>query len=416
MCLLGYSQSQSPTFDLRMRFDSANSTHLYTTVQMKANVSSFELGSFVVFFDYNAAALGAPEVEQSFAYAGYDAGSDLCLSGNCVYSYTYKLLNAGNRTGLASNLLSIHNGAILPMSFTDVVQIRFPIVDPNADVNIQWRGTTRAGILEAPTVVKYDDDMGNVYESLLFGLNGPAIPLPGTLCGHDPFESNEDASNAKLLPLSGINKNARLCPSGDEDWYYFVVGTKNNISLKLSALPANYHLEVYDANEALVTGSYNNETDNELVWLNALPMGANYYVRVYGYQGASSEEGYKLKLQARNTPFTNPSLVKDTDKTLAGEDTESLEESLVEEQSIHHISIYPNPANDWVNMDFFAAFEGEAKFRLIDVLGHPLTDWQENIRTGANQVRFDVTDYSAGIYYIEVRFGEAIFVNRVVKY
>jgi len=129
------------------------------------------------------------------------------------------------------------------------------------------------------------------------------ITLTPPSCGADRFEPNDSQADAVQIPARGLMKTAKLCPTGDEDWYYInVPANRNNLRVYMSSLPASYVLEVYDSNGSLIGQSNQPALEEEEVILNALPTGV-YYIRVHGMGAAWSEEGYSLGAYLQVTPW-----------------------------------------------------------------------------------------------------------------
>jgi hypothetical protein len=109
----------------------------------------------------------------------------------------------------------------------------------------------------------------------------------------------DDAPNCRALadPLAdGDHLRRTIAPAGDEDWYRFDANGSATYRVQLIALPADYDLELYDADGRLVDAPYRRSKASEQV-RSRLPAG-RYYVHVVGFGGAYDfEHEYQLKLQ-----------------------------------------------------------------------------------------------------------------------
>ena len=63
--------------------------------------------------------------------------------------------------------------------------------------------------------------------------------------------------------------------------------------------------------------------------------------------------------------------------------------------------IYPNPATNYVNLDFNLTSQvKEAKVRVINLLGSVVKE--ANIESGTNQLRLDISDLDNGVYFYSI--------------
>jgi hypothetical protein len=76
------------------------------------------------------------------------------------------------------------------------------------------------------------------------------------------------------------------------------------------------------------------------------------------------------------------------------------------------ISVYPNPANDKINITVTSATEFKsATFYLIDNNGKTLAQEEVNAATFS----FDISKYNPGTYFIRLIMGKEQLIYRVVK-
>lgn len=67
------------------------------------------------------------------------------------------------------------------------------------------------------------------------------------------------------------------------------------------------------------------------------------------------------------------------------------------------LKCFPNPANDYVNIEINSKFNGLAKITVFDVTGRKLYDKSIDLKYGINNKRLDISNFDMGIYYINVR-------------
>jgi len=86
----------------------------------------------------------------------------------------------------------------------------------------------------------------------------------------------------------------KITPSGDNDFYKFIITTGGTITLTLSTLPANYDVRLYNSAQTQVAISQNNGTTSETI--NYTAAAGTYYVKVYGSGNANNASScYDLK-------------------------------------------------------------------------------------------------------------------------
>jgi len=78
---------------------------------------------------------------------------------------------------------------------------------------------------------------------------------------------------------------------------------------------------------------------------------------------------------------------------------------------------FPNPASELVTIRFKAPVAGNAKVTLYDVTGQQLDMLLDtDVQTGYRIINLDVTDYSAGIYFVKLQAGEHTeFIKLLIK-
>ncbi len=121
----------------------------------------------------------------------------------------------------------------------------------------------------------------------------------GGVCPTDAFEANETLAAGKSIGVN-VNNAAYICPATDVDWYNFVTNaTNNDVKVTLTNLPFDYELELYNATGTLLFSSTNAATTAETIIYNNAPA-ATYYVKVYGYNGATSNTtAYTLRVSTQ---------------------------------------------------------------------------------------------------------------------
>jgi len=222
------------------------------------------------------------------------------------------------------------------------------------------------------------------------------------ICGKDAFESNESASTAPDLPRTGINRNAAICPAGDQDYFAIsVTSAKPHIRIRLSNLPADYQLLLLDANETLVAYSTTPGLVDEIIDFNNATPG-QYYIGVYGNGDAHSATGYKLDVQYRDIPFG--SVVKEE---------QSLEEEIVKQPARNRFKVYPNPATDEIHVNVDVNASQEVTTEIIDLLGNIVSSKNWKSEKGLNKFTINLDNIKSGVYTLRVKNGKEHFTKKI---
>jgi len=124
-----------------------------------------------------------------------------------------------------------------------------------------------------------------------------------TGCPTDSYEANETLAAGKAVGVN-VNNTAYVCPATDVDWYQFTSSaTNNNLKITLTTLPADYELQLYNAAGTLLYSSTSAGTTSETITYNAAPA-ATYFVKVYGYNGATSNTtAYTLRVSTQTSAW-----------------------------------------------------------------------------------------------------------------
>ncbi|GAB2967262.1 hypothetical protein GCM10027048_42430 [Hymenobacter coalescens] len=179
-----------------------------------------------------------------------------------------------------------------------------------------------------------------------------------TSCPTDSYEANETLSASKALGVN-VNNLAYVCPAADVDWYSFTSSsTNNNIKVTLSTLPADYELELYNASGTLLYSSTSSGTNPETITYNGAPA-ATYYVRVYGYNGATSNTtAYTLRVSTQSVAWRS-----------AGTAAGVLSEQTPEQPVVRITNPVEPGAKAWLTV---SDYDGPAELLLRDFRGQPV--------------------------------------------
>jgi hypothetical protein len=210
----------------------------------------------------------------------------------------------------------------------------------------------------------------------------------------DNYESNENKQGAKSIAVN-TDITARIGSSNDKDWFKFSTTTAaSKLKVTVSNLPADYDLRLYDSKGKQIAISQNTGLTSESISYNASSVGANYYVQVYGYNGATSSNCYTLRAATSNV-----SQLIDTEQE---EQNASLIKGNGEEHSDDVIVVYPNPASDKLTLSFSSGAEGYRDILITDYVGKEIMKQNVYVHTGGNVIHLSVAELPTGVYFLQV--------------
>lgn len=217
---------------------------------------------------------------------------------------------------------------------------------------------------------------------------------------NDNNESNNTKATATAIILA-TNTSGLIFPQGDVDYFKFnTTPAKPNIRITLSNLPADYELSLLKS--TVLASSNNGGLTTESIVYNTNTKGS-YKVKVYGYSGANNANScYTLKVEINATAFrlSNNDNSSDPNKTLSAEDG---------------ISVYPNPANDVLNVDFLATENSFVKVILLDQMGREVAF--KEIRNNLSpeiHTEFNLNKLNKGVYFVKIINSENVSTKKII--
>ena len=225
--------------------------------------------------------------------------------------------------------------------------------------------------------------------------------VPPPISCNDTYEVNNTSRQAKTIGL-GSTVSAMISSSADIDWFKITAPNNSNYTLQvtLANLPADYDLYVYDKNLTQVGGSTNTGTSNEIVTYNSNARKATYYIKVLGKNGAyNTSQCYNLLAQVSNSPNSASSKSYPTNEV-----TEISEKQ----------SLYPNPASEFVYLNFNSATEAVVNIQIINSIGQLVKQLPVNILNGHNQFKVQLADIRPGMYIIRINKGDLNITRKFV--
>jgi len=224
------------------------------------------------------------------------------------------------------------------------------------------------------------------YVQAQFTTTAPPVTCPGIY----DVSTNGSTSGAALIPFNTDIKG-RLSPSGDNDYYRFVITTGGTITMTLTTLPANYHLRLLNSSGTTLQTSSNSGTTSETI--SRTVTAGTYYARVYPQGNANNATScYTLRVQLGTAS-----------------------RGLSEEQYVSNdFSVSPNPARNTANLSFNAEETGIANISVTDRTGNIVFQNTTAVKPGENRKNLDLSRLSSGMYYVKIQIGNDTQVSKIV--
>ena len=92
----------------------------------------------------------------------------------------------------------------------------------------------------------------------------------------------------------------------------------------------------------------------------------------------------------------------------------------VEEFKTHNskieIQVFPNPASQLINIDYSLLKHETVQLSVFDIHGRETTMLLNSVQpAGEHTVQFDISNLSAGIYFIKLKVGNQVVITKIVK-
>jgi hypothetical protein len=79
------------------------------------------------------------------------------------------------------------------------------------------------------------------------------------------------------------------------------------------------------------------------------------------------------------------------------------------------VYLYPNPANQILNLELNVSLETQTNIRITDLLGRVALEQTEDLIAGSNTITYNISDFAKGVYLIQVSNGNEQKVFKLVK-
>jgi trimeric autotransporter adhesin len=211
------------------------------------------------------------------------------------------------------------------------------------------------------------------------------VTCPGPL----DVSTNGNAAGASTIPFNTDVKGL-ISPTGDNDYYKFVITTGGTATITLTTLPFDYDVKLYSSNGTTQLAiSQNGGTTSETI--SRTYTAGTYYVHVYGYSGANSASScYTLKVQLGTATI----------------------QELPVTQSDTKVKLFPNPVSSKLSV-YLVGDNNRKDLKLYDVNGKLVYTQQLNDMF----TTLDLQKLSKGVYFIKIiqADGSLLYSEKVVK-
>jgi len=202
--------------------------------------------------------------------------------------------------------------------------------------------------------------------------------------------TNGTAAGAATIPFNTDIKGL-ISPTGDNDYYKFVITTGGTATLTLTTLPADYDVRLYSSNGTTQLAiSQNGSTSSETI--TRTYTAGTYFARVYGYNGANNASTcYTLRVALGTA-------------SREAEITQAISSKKL-------LTVYPNPVQNTLNINL-TGYEGVSSVNLLDVNGRLVASQ----RTAQVNSKMDISKLAKGVYLVRViTAGGEVLNAKVVK-
>ncbi len=245
----------------------------------------------------------------------------------------------------------------------------------------------------ATETVTLNNQVAGTYYIRVIGYNGAtsatcytikATSTTATGCQSSyDVSTNGTTSGAATIPFN-TNITGLISPSGDNDYYKFVITTGGTITITLTTLPGDYDLRLRNSAGTQVAISQNGGTTSETITYTAAA--GTYYVQVYGYNNANSATNcYTLKVQLGTATRIDPDMPI--------------------------VSMYPNPVKNELKINMGSLNE-TVTATVTDMYGRRI-----ETKIFANVSTINTSRFAPGVYLVTIidKNGVLIKQNKIVK-
>ncbi len=223
----------------------------------------------------------------------------------------------------------------------------------------------------------------------------------------DVYENNNTRAQSKQIASEATIK-AVISDATDRDWFYFKTQAHAHYNIKLSNLPADYDLKIFNAQGKFINSSENDGTWDENIIYDALKSDSIFVV-VYGYNGNSdSTNCYSLSVKSsfEQIAFSNSISNFNAPQNL---------KRAHQHNTTNTFSLFPNPTADILNVTLPETdSDYNSTINLFDAMGKLVLFKSENFSVTKNNAALSVSDLPSGLYFLQINNGSTQNIFRVM--
>lgn len=302
------------------------------------------------------------------------------------------------------------------LTTTSNVVISLTFLPANLRLNVYNTGGTQIGSSNNSGTLSENIILNNqapgTYTVRVMGVSGASsntscytLKVNATPTGANPvctnsFEPNESLSSAQVIS-TGIDIKGQIANATDKDYLKFTTTSTGNVDVRLSGLPADYDLKLYNASAVIIGSSSAGGTSQETIYINNLAAGT-YTVYIYGYSGASSTTTcYNLKVT------TSGGGVR-----MAGQKSDL--QTVLDTEIQNAWNLFPNPTQSTVNIALSSSQTQEVQIKVMNYMGSLVYSNPWSVIEGENIKELNLSTLSKGVYIVLLESAQGTQTQKLI--
>jgi Secretion system C-terminal sorting domain len=271
-----------------------------------------------------------------------------------------------------------------------------PLVSYNASEYWELSSSNATG-----TVTMYWDDYNNP------GINNPAdLKVAHLKTG----QWRNEGTNA-----SGTTSSGSVTSNVSNTWSPFTLG-QVKATIPLSIAINNFNVAKTDIAN-LISWQTNTENNNDFFTIQKSADGINFTnLSDVKSKAANGNSSTLINYNFNDAqPFVGANYYRLTQTDFNGSSKISSEVKVVYWNTAAHVSVYPNPVVNNLNINYTAAANGVVEMRLYDALGKVAASKTVSATKGMNIYTMDMEKFALGNYQLRVENGNGSHIFKIVK-
>ena len=355
-----------------------------------------------------------------------EAGAGVCLIWNIAYQDGLTGLEAGANVADLDGCFDISNSITVNRQEADggtvtTIDGETTVIATVGDVVVEVQHTTTATALSYWYIITDADDNilewqnsadGNVLdlsaapagECHIWGWSYQGLPDPvaGENISTLADDGCEDISDNSITVLREVPEGGTVAlPDGSTTVNALAGNVIIEVSHTTSATNLNYWYIITDADDNIL--EWQNAADGNVLDLSAAPAGQ---CHIWGW----SELGSDLPVAGEHITSLDDDSTEDISDNWI---TVVRSATATEEEVFASLSIYPNPAVDYITIDMQAQdVDAEGQVILLDARGQQVRS--QAIQQGQQSIVFEVSELPTGTYLLNMTLGRESFSKRIL--